>query len=281
MVTLFNSQDLYAANHTITHTIESETVVTSPSDRARKKLGIGEEVKLTLLGGHKATWTLTGGGKIDGGTAAVPGKTTVTYTAPDEPVPTTPEGKPVEIEAECDEGGGSKKITFTVVAPDGVFMEKVAEPLLIFKTTNPLSLTFYARAYITPNDVNFTKIKVKEGKCPAEAKDYFDAVPYVGFDHEETPGGYAAMAGHEQGKGTKWSKTDQLASGARANPQPYAAGTFKWKIPWKYKINETEGDIKTVEQLIEMKFDSSLNKATVSISKLEASDSADQQPANP
>lgn len=235
-VIIFQPQNLYAENCTITHKIKSETVVTSPSDKARKKLGIGEEVTLTFLGGHNATWTLTGKGKIDGGTAPVPGKTSVKYTAPEASTPTSPKAIPDKITAQCDEGGGHDDIEFTVVAPTGVTMK---ERTPASETGDvPLAVGMKADVWITPADVNFEKIKIKEDGCTPIAKDYFDYQSTVNHDPTND---WIAMSGHEQGKGTKLENPDLISGGTKG--PPYSAGTFTWNIPWRYNINSADKGI--------------------------------------
>lgn len=249
---ILNPQNLYAENHTITHTIESETAVSSPSDRKRTKLGVGEEVTLTFLGGHKATWTLEGEGKIDGGTAAVPGKTTVTYTAPEDPTPTTPEAKPAKITAKCDEaGGGDDDIEFTVVAPNGVKMEihNVASATFV-KQTNPyFKISYQADTYLLPDDVNFKHVKIKEGTCNAVATDYF--ATQNGNIHTPVDE-WDPASSHVAGKGTRTTIQDSIVMSAPFTP--YASkGKFTWSIPYYYKVNDTEkGEFKKVDQIKEI-----------------------------
>lgn len=223
---------LHAKNDPITHTIDSQTVVTSPSDRKRRTLGIGEEVTLTFLGaGHKATWTLEGGGKIDGGTAPVPGKSSVTFTAPDVPTPTT---TPIKITAKCDEtDGGQTKIEFTIIAPKGVVMEKLAE---VAKQKNPsLGVYMTTDVYITPHHVNFEKIKVKEDACGPVTAGYFT---YQTDSHGATAS-WIGMSSHVEGKGTKLSLPDKVRGGT--NGPTYTPGTFSWSIPWRYELNGDKG----------------------------------------
>src|ERR1043165_7395823 len=61
-------------------TLASETIATSPTNRARTKIGVGEEVKLTVTG-NPATWAITsGGGTLSPNTGA---RNSVTFTADD------------------------------------------------------------------------------------------------------------------------------------------------------------------------------------------------------
>jgi len=52
----------FGENHPMAHSIQSETEVTSPQNRARTRLGVGEVVKLTLSPDHDANWSIESGG---------------------------------------------------------------------------------------------------------------------------------------------------------------------------------------------------------------------------
>lgn len=123
--------------------IESETLAFSPANRARTKLGIGEDVTLKLAEGQKATWTLTGPGKINGNITPIIDSNSVKFTAPDDP---TENDQPPTITASTADQG-TDEIKFTVVKPTGLKFEKIKTHL---KQKNPLVVGILADAYITP-----------------------------------------------------------------------------------------------------------------------------------
>jgi len=89
--------------------IVTETVATSPSDRARKTVGVGEEVTLTLLpeGLSRVLWNMTeGSGQISGYTGD-----TITFTAPDRVTNTT-----ITVDTDA---GTVGSVTFHVIQPTG------------------------------------------------------------------------------------------------------------------------------------------------------------------
>jgi hypothetical protein len=86
--------------------IKSKTKSTIPADRARLKLGIGEEVECSIDPPGAATWSLTGDGSLSSPTGP-----TTTFTASQSP--STPVIK-------ADFGGQSATITFDVIAPNGM-----------------------------------------------------------------------------------------------------------------------------------------------------------------
>jgi hypothetical protein len=94
-----------AAKKTVT--ITSQTVATSPANRARTRIAVGEEVELTVSP-DPATWAITGGtGTLTPNSGSV---AKVTFTADDA-------AGSVTIKATAPSGDAS--ITFTVVAPSG------------------------------------------------------------------------------------------------------------------------------------------------------------------
>src|SRR5688572_21583548 len=99
-------------------TITSETKATSPANRARTTIGIGEDVDLTVSPGP-GTWTITSGK----GSLSSPSGTTVTYTAPDR-------ASTVTIQASGP--GCTCSITVKVIEPTGLLFEKASS----FRHTN-------------------------------------------------------------------------------------------------------------------------------------------------
>lgn len=221
------------SNDPVAHSITSETVVTSPVDRSRKKVGVGEEVNLTFVPAHNATWKIEQG---SGTLSATTGKT-VKFTAPNNPGTQSV----TTISATCDDDDEVASISFTTIKPSGVILEKNAN--LSTSATSPLTLTTVCFVYITPDDVNFEKIQVLEDDCVSEASGYWsykDNYPHYQppFNPQPPP---ANMSGHVDGKGTKVQVQDKVQSVTRGGP--YYDGSFKWDIPWRYGIGGSDQGI--------------------------------------
>ncbi|MDO9527971.1 MAG: hypothetical protein Q7J27_02295, partial [Syntrophales bacterium] len=132
--------------------LKTETEVTIPADRTRKKLGVGEKVTLTLKGAdNSVAWSLSSGsGSIDP-TSGSWTKFTAHERASGASVTAAYKGK-------------TYTANFSAVEPSGVMMER--EP----GTTNwhingTASAGFKGRPYITPNDVSFINIEIREQSC--------------------------------------------------------------------------------------------------------------------
>ena len=158
----FISTPLYAPNDPVLSSIASETVVTSPTDRARRKVGVGEDVTLTFVPAQPVSWSISGGGTL----TAPSGQTlssaaSVTFTAPDTAGASVITATSITSSAFC---------IFNTVAPSGILYE--------YQSTTgvggvPLNLEVQLWQYITPNDVNFLKIQTREDLCYAACTGYF------------------------------------------------------------------------------------------------------------
>ena len=233
--------NLRAQNEPIDHSITSEAYKYSPSDRIRTTLGIGEDVKLTLVPDHKATWTISGGGKIDNGNEAVPGKSSVKFTAPDD---ASSPGSPIKIKAICDDDGEEAEISFTVLAPSGVDFDPVGTT---YKTKTPknLGIRLTADVYILPSGVNFEKVKIKEDKCSGVGTLYYANKS----DQHPASTNWITMAGHLEGLGTMAVAPDTIPAGTTGPPYG-TGGTFTWSIPWRYQINGVDkGGFATIDHV--------------------------------
>jgi hypothetical protein len=251
-----------SSSSTNSHSITSQTVVTSPQNRARTKVGVGEEVTLTFVPNHLAAWTINGPGKIDGNVNPVQHKNKITFTAPDTtPLKTAAAGDnpPVykssttTITAVCETAdGGTASITFTTIRPNALkFKFKEWNPGLAFNG-QPLSYSFQAYVYILPADVNFEKIKTYEDVCTSQTTGFFNKFANTPVFVNHPKGAENAMDKHLQGKGTLMVGHDLISmttEAPNANPaippvphKGYVAGTFKWVIPTKYVLNGDKGE---------------------------------------
>jgi hypothetical protein len=214
----------------------SETVATTPTDRARTTIGVGEVVNLSIIPAPPGalTWTLSGSGSLSGST----------YTASDRAGSAT-------ITAQCAGCNCGKWVkTFTVIEPSGVMIEQ--EPGTgVWHVQGTPSVGFKGRAYIQPDTVSFMNITVKEGEVAAACTGYF--LPQNGQLHGE--GSWIAFSSTVvAGKGTKDSAVDTIQGGDGGIGAPYSAGTFTWAIPWYFKVGagaqkqfSTMNHVKTID----------------------------------
>jgi hypothetical protein len=211
--------------------IVTETVATSPPNRARKTIGVGEEVSLTLLPDTlgNVIWTKTsGGGSIEFGESVV-------FTAPDC------EGTTILA---ANSQGVSLPVVFSVIEPSSVVFENnsivnaFAPP-----SQNFYSIKYFANVYFMPDEVNFGKMKVCEGYAQTQTEPgYFrDYPPSPHPSSENAPRGVGGSIVVE-GKGTKadWENGGDEITGTSqyVSMVPIRDGYAWHDIQWKYKVGE-------------------------------------------
>lgn len=227
--------------------IESETVKSSPPDRARTKVGVGEEV--TVTASESVNWTLQGGGSISSSSG-----TTTTYTAPNSQDSATVTGTSIA-------DGSVKSISFTIIEPSGITMEKIANGLTIPGPNPQMVVEFTARFYVTPADVNFEAIQIGENVCNGVANGYFLQVN--GQQHARN--GPVSMLNHVDGKGTLMDGQDTVRSVSHGTP--HSAGTFTWTIPVRYELGGLEKVFTHQDHVETMTINQNNQKATLKIEK--------------
>ena len=131
----------------VTCTILSSTVATSPAKRDRKRIGVGEEVDLTVKPGP-ATWEIQQGG----GNLSPTFGTSVTYTAGDASATVIIAAKGPDCTC---------TITFNVVEPSGWTMKRKPGTNVRHKSGRP-HCGWQGIFFIHPNNVNFYNIKFRE-----------------------------------------------------------------------------------------------------------------------
>lgn len=199
-----------------TCTITSKTVKTSPTDRTRTKIGVGEEVELTVSPGP-ATWAFTAGtGKLSPGGS----KTKVTYTADD---------KDATVTITATGTGCSCTITFTVVKPSSWKMKQKSGTNLRHTDKRP-DCGWKGTLYVQPTDVNFYNIEVRE-----KDSQYDGSGSYKGYKGD-WHGNYAApkrvsawitITTHSDTDGSGWSGVDTVYTGDPGSGVTNAAPPFK------------------------------------------------------
>ena len=212
--------------------METITWATTPSNRTRKKHGVGEKDSLTLAGasGSQVTWSLSGPGTLSG-TSGNPVTFTAHERASGASVTATYKGKTFSA-------------SFTVVEPSGVIIEQ-EQGTGIWHIQGIPSCGFKGRPYIQPDDVSFENIQIREGEVNAVCSGYF--LYENGFPHPVGP--WAPVGSVTAGKGSKVQGIDTIQGGSD-NHIPYEDGLFTWTIPWYFKVGTgSEKQFENVDQV--------------------------------
>ena len=230
-------------------TIQSQTVATSPSNRARVKIGVGEEVDLTASQGS-STWAITSG---DGTLTPDSGRhQQVRFTAGESAgnVTITATGNP------C-----TSTITFEVVEPTDFTMRRKSGTRVLHGGLNAASGAFLnilvpdcgwlGVVCVHPNDVNFYRLRFREQDCRSHANGSYNpshnnqlhgGPSYTangGYSswiplgrHTEALGSLFGAAGIEDNIYSGWS--NNVARGS-ATP-PFIIGYYYWDILCQWKV---------------------------------------------
>jgi hypothetical protein len=198
--------------------ITSQTVATSPSDRSRTQLGIGERVNLAFTGSD-AKWTLIGEGQLPGS------GNDVVYAAGAHPGSVT-------IIARDGRASCSAQKVFSVLAPSKVRMRKdVTE-----HTRGRPDIGMWADIFIAPDTVSFEFLDVSEQESTWTGSGVFAAAQGQGH---KLPGGesgpFPVMDQVEPGLGSKVSHPDHAACSPTVSP-PFVPGRMSIVIPWQYQF---------------------------------------------
>jgi hypothetical protein len=227
-------------------TITSQTVATSPRNRARTRIGVGEEVDLTV-NPAPATWAISsGGGTLSPSTGS---QTTVRYTAGDTAgsVTITATG------SAC-----SCTITFTVVEPSNWTMIQQSGTNLKHTAGRP-DCGWKAITFFHPNDVNFYRIEDREMDSLSVATGCYNP-SHHGKYHGNYPlpdraSGWFPMTRHSATDGTTDDAPDEVYSGypsaaATGSSPPFTIGNYYWpiKLQWRVLGSSNIHDFSVVNQ---------------------------------
>jgi hypothetical protein len=209
---------------TVKPKITSETIASVPADRKRLTVGVGEKVNLIFTPGI-ANWS-TSGGKLSSANGE-----TVRFTAPD---------REATIIIKAAGIGGTADITFKVIEPRGVLMEK-GSGTRVWHVQNIPSVGIRTSIYIQPATVSFENIEAIEDDCSGLVTGYFIGTSLDGVSHGTHGGGTQVKVGPVvEGKGSRVLAQDTAASGHCNFGEPYSNGTFDWPIPWKFRVSTGE-----------------------------------------
>jgi hypothetical protein len=130
--------------------ITSETVATTPADRARTKIGIGEEIVCSTDPSTNVNWSVTGGGAI-----APASGTSTTFTASKSP------SKPT---VKATSGATPATIAFDVVPPDGMTVKASSNPGngTPGPPNNRIGFKTIFDCLVKPDDVSFYRVEFQE-----------------------------------------------------------------------------------------------------------------------
>jgi hypothetical protein len=203
----------------IPSTLSSETVATVPADRARTKVGVGEEVLIEVTPPDSVTWSVS-----EGSVNPVSG-TQTTFKAADRAGTAT-------VKATRPDGGHCA-LTFTVVEPSAGIVER--QPGTgIFHVRGTPSVGFLGDLFLQPADVSFQFVEFCEGAAGAVCTGYF--TPQNGQVHPPSVA-WMQVGPVIPGKGSKVLASDTIQGGDGGIGPPYSTGTFTWAIPWQFRVD--------------------------------------------
>lgn len=214
-------------------TIASQTFKSSPVDRTRTKVGVGEEVAITVTG-NPATWTLAGGGTISPSTGT---QSSVTFTADKVAGSAT-------ITATGSGCSCINTITFTVVEPSNFTMRRKGSTL---EHNNPFAdCGWTGLVYVHPNDVNFYRVQIRELDSQAVTTGSYNIPLLTGTFHGNYPlpsraSSWFALTSHTEPRGSKASLEDHIYSGfpgsaAAGTAPPFNVGEMHFPMTWQWRV---------------------------------------------
>ena len=208
--------------------METETVSTKPSDRKRTKIGVGEEVKLTITPATLSPikWSVAGKGKLSSTSGS-----SVTFTADDTA------SKP---KITADYAGTKKDIEFEVVAPASVTVTRLSSLSGNFPA-GQAGTGMTCQFQYNPTDVSFYRVQILEVPGPAtNVSGYFLLNP---------PWTAAILFHNPNLSFVSLGPDNKLAAGladtaSYGSPMPngtggwpaWSDGGFEWVIPNKYRV---------------------------------------------
>lgn len=215
--------------------LTSQTVATSPSDRARTKLGVGEEVTLTVTG-NPATWTISGGGTLSPSSGT---HSSVTFTADDN-------AGSVTITAAGSGCSCSNPITFNVVRPANWTMKRKTGTNLKHSAGRP-DCGWKGIVYLHPDDVNFYNLQICEEDSQAVATgsySVFNGVWHGRYPPPDRLGPWIPIVSHSDADGSGYGGTDTVYSGdpqasRTGSAPPFTTGNMHFPITRKWRIGGT------------------------------------------
>lgn len=223
-------------------TIASETFATVPSNRKRKKVGVGEKVTLTFSG-NSAPWTTTGGTL-----SATSGKS-VTWTAPKRAAQITI----TAVGSNC-----TASIDFAVVEPSGATIPQKPNTG-VWHDHNTASVGFKGLIFLEPVDVSFINIQFRENGGVVSATGCLAFLN--GTPHQTGPWGNVVDGTSDTSGSQIQGATDTIWIGPISQPFN-TGGMLEWPIHWQFRV--ALGSEKTFIDMVHAATIDSSGNATVS-----------------
>ncbi len=204
--------------------METECVSTKPADRKRTKIGVGEEVKLTITPATLSpiNWNVTGNGKLSANTGS-----TVTFTANDSA------SKP---KITADYAGTKVDVEFEVFAPTAPTVTKDSE--LGGYPAGQAGTGMTCQFQYNPTDVSFYRVQILEVPGPATSiTGYFTSFSAAALAHHPSPTWVTLGADNKLAGAVRDTAAiaSPLPNGTGGFPA-WSDGGFDWVIPNKYRV---------------------------------------------
>jgi hypothetical protein len=203
--------------------VDTECLAAAPLPQTRTRIGVCEQVSLTLQPSSLSpvTWSISGDGLLSATTG-----NPITFTAHDRASAPT-------ITATY--GGAACEVSFTIVEPDGAYQVQFGNTIHWQGTA---SAGFRGITYLTPKDVSFENLEINEGTCVGVGTGCLLNLngqvhsPWPSWASVSTgnPATGCVVEGPNQTGGTYWDCIYTFAGGG-----PWTSGTFTWPIPWEFR----------------------------------------------
>jgi hypothetical protein len=207
----------------------NQCVATTPANRARTTVGVGEEVRLGIAGAPPGTcaWSASAG-SVSNATG-----TFTVFTAPSNAMTTT-----VTVTLP---GGQSLRREFTVVEPSGVDR---ADLLSVYEfETHEVGAGMYCRVYLGPTNVSFYRVELMEVATNAASITGYYAEPYNAWNPPEDLRDFQANVWFQINADNSWQHNGEddgtdydRAWWADDNPPFDAGGRLSWNYTARWKI---------------------------------------------
>jgi hypothetical protein len=215
--------------------IATETVAELPPDRARKTIGGGEVVNLTLVPDLPSTvtptWTRVGGGDLRDTTGLVN-----LFTAPDRNATTT-------VSVSFGAGASCSAVLQTIEPSDVLFENFIINEVV---SAAPPAQRYFcvgygANVYFRPDTVNFGQITLIEGYAAIQTEPgYWRDFPPPPHPEWAAPRSLVSDGSTwVEGKGTmgNWAEGDNITGiTLEADQYPLRNGYAWWDIQWRFRV---------------------------------------------
>lgn len=202
--------------------IGTQTIAQQPVDRTRKTIGIGEEVRLTVMGNTTPIlWDKTNG-TLSGASGNV-----VLLTAPEVPCVLVVTAK---------FNGAIYEVTFNVIQPDTISFQ-YRSTLSLTLPPSCYGLKISSDIYIKPDTVNFYNLLLYESESDVfDVKGGYQCEP---LQKHEANGPHPMMRVIVPGLGTRCEHWDEITG--RSPSVPFESGSWYWLITWGYRVGKRNG----------------------------------------